>query len=64
MDESMMLPQCAHKCAGDSAAVYDIVNEDIVLIWAFGQVYTKCNHKFLSDVEFTAEQFFLVDELK
>lgn len=52
---------------GDSAADHDIVNEDMVLIWAFGQVSPDYNHRSLTDEEFTTAQnevFFPVDELK
>lgn len=52
---------------GDSAADYNIENEDMFLIWAFGQVSPEYNHFSLSEAEFTTAQnqlFFPVDELK
>ena len=53
--------------SGDTAADYDIENEDLTLIWAFGQVYPEYHHRLLSDAEFNNTQnqrFFPVDQLK
>ncbi len=37
-----------HTSIGDSAADYNIQNKDMVLIWAFGQVYPEYNHQMLN----------------
>ena len=63
----ILLITCKPITTGDSAADHDIENANMVLIWAFGQVYPDFNHKFLTDAEFTTAQnlrFFPVDELK
>ena len=52
---------------GDSAADHDIENENVTLIWAFGQVSPEYHHRFLAAQEFNITQnqrFFPVDQLK
>ena len=52
---------------GDTAADHSIENKEMIVIWAFGQVYPEYNHFLLSMDEFNMtqnERFFPVDQLK
>ena len=52
---------------GDTAADHSIENKEMMVIWAFGQVYPEYNHFLLPLDEFSVaqnERFFPVDQLK